>query len=96
MQLWEVDILCPVCGAKIRFPRIKRHHKRKHSEYSYEEFEALIVSRAESGEQVFDTSRVVRTAAKAASTDAITKKRKYHKGAVNIFSGGAIGLGKKR
>ena len=96
MQPWEVDIKCPLCGAKVRLNRIEKHRNRKHPDISSEEFEAELVRSVSSDPSTVDTKRVVRSAADANGTKALMQARNLTKRVTSVISGGAIELGKRK
>lgn len=96
MQSWEVDIKCPLCGAKVRLNRMGRHRNRRHPDISSEEFKAQLVRLVSSDPSAINTKRAVRSAADANGTKALMQAKKHTKRVAIVFSGGAIGLGKRK
>ena len=96
METWQVDIVCPLCGAKSRANRIERHRNRKHPDCVQREFEQLILEDLSQGKAVIDTKRSVKSRANASATNAAARAKKSTKKIRGLVSGGAMGLGKNR
>ena len=96
METWEVDFVCPLCGAKTRANRIGRHRKRKHPDCAQHEFERLILENINQGKPILDTKRAVKSRANASATNAVVRAKTSTKRIHRLVSGGAIGLGKNR
>jgi hypothetical protein len=94
MEDWQVDVKCPICGAKLRLNRMNRHRHRKHPEISCHHFERMLLNLASAGG--LSTKRVVETTPMRSSTHAFRDATKRGFGGRQIVSGGHPSLGKKR
>lgn len=94
MRDYEVDVRCPLCTAQTRLNRLMAHAKKAHPEVNAADFKKALKQKLGSDPSAMDLRRSTRSVSMVSATDRVRDVRNQHHTAT--FSGGAIGVGKRR
>jgi len=96
MELWEVDVTCPLCGMKYRLNKMVKHKNRHHHTMSNDEYEQLLIHKYEVQELTIDKRRAAKSGNFNLSATKLRIISNNGSSKLCIYSGGAVELGKPK